>query len=92
MSVETATDRAAMLADFGVTVVYGAYTFTGIYDKAYVETAGIADYRPTVTCRSSDVTGASVAAGGAITVDGTSYTVVIIEPDGTGFTTLVLEA
>ena len=31
------------------------------------------------------------AAGDAITVDGTAYTVRVIQPEGTGVTTLVLE-
>jgi hypothetical protein len=42
-----------------------------------------------VTVESSKVTG--VAHGDTMTIDGTTYNIVAIKPDGTGVTDLVLE-
>jgi hypothetical protein len=67
MTVESAADRAAFLADFGVTVTatpenYAAthpnsnsVTFTAIFERVYVEVANISGHRPVLTCRESDL-------------------------------------
>lgn len=60
----------------------------GVFDRPYVETLDHAGHRPTFTCASDDVLG--VSRGDAVFVDGITYTVVGIEPDGTGLTTLIL--
>ena len=46
--------------------------------------------QPLVTVESSKITG--VAHGDTMTIDGTTYNIVAIKPDGTGVTDLVLEA
>lgn len=92
MAVETDADRAAYLADFGVTAIYGGSSFTVIYDRPYVDTGDMAGYAPEAMARTADVTSAGVEVGEAITIDGTAFTVRRIEPDGTGMTVLGLEA
>jgi hypothetical protein len=46
--------------------------------------------QPLVTVQSSKVSG--VAHGDTMTIDGVTYNIVAIKPDGTGITDLVLEA
>lgn len=100
MAVETADDLTAMFADFGVTASYTPYggatsSIIGIFDNDYraVGAGGTMDFavsRPIFTCRTSDV---SVAADGdAITIGGTDYLVVVVMNDGTGVTSMMLEA
>jgi len=89
-------DLTAFLStsEFAVDVVIGATTYQGILDKDFIAvTAGEASVEsvgPAVHMRDVDVSG--VAHGTSITVGGTAYTVRGIEPDGTGMTTLILEA
>jgi len=91
VAIETETDRANLLADWGVTATKGADTFTVIFDNEFVEIADIAGTHPMALARSSDVTAYSVAVGDTLVVSGTSYIVRIVQPDGTGMTLLVLE-
>lgn len=91
MAVESDTDRATLLADFGATVTIGAATFTGIFRNAYIEIAGMAGVHPTVLARSSDISTNSIVIDSVLTIEGTNYKVKILQPDGTGFTLLVLE-
>lgn len=91
MPVESDTDRLAMLNDFGVTVVYGAGSYVGIYDRPYNDFGDVAGYAPQLLMRSADVVTASMANGGSITVDGNSFIVREIQADGTGFTMIMLE-
>lgn len=80
-------DRDVFLADFGVTVVYGATTTKGILDVATEETLpGISSVQQgnskAVLVKAGVIT---PALGGAITVDGASYSVRKVEdvaPDG----------
>lgn len=99
MAVETDDDRLYMLNDFGVSVTYTPYggssvTITGIFDTAYREVNGgevdFALYQPELLCRTSDVSNA--AEGDTVAYGGTTYTVVVVAADGTGLTTLILEA
>lgn len=95
MAVETASDRALLLNDFGVTVTFGAETFTAIFDNDYeaVDSGGTVPFamlRPRILCRSSDVS--SVIVGSSFTIGGSTYLVVVIMPDGTGMTEMMLEA
>jgi len=99
MAVESAADRQDLLDDFGVscTLTFSDATtsaLTGILDNEFVETlsgtrVGVESQQPMLTCRTSDISGAEH--GNSITVDGTSYTVRGIHPDGTGFSVLMLE-
>ena len=69
--------------------------FFGIFNKDYALAAigdgvGVGSNDPRFICRTSDVS--SAANGDAIVVNSVTYTVRNVEDDGTGITTLVLEA
>lgn len=94
MAVETAEDREAMLADFGIVVTLpGATTITGILDSGYlavdVEDTEVESSEPVLTCRTIDVS--ALTHGSQLTISGSSYYVRGIQPDGTGITTLILD-
>lgn len=93
MTVETATDREAMLADFGVDATVGRSTVRGILTSPYLEvldteTPGTATRDHRFMARSGDVAG--IARGSTMEIEGTVYKVRSIQPDGTGITELVL--
>ena len=96
MAVETDTERAIFveLDDFAVAATYGGGTVNGIFDKEYLEldsggSVAFAVNQPRFVCRTSDVSDA--ADGDSITISGTSYIIRVVQEDGTGMTTLVLE-
>jgi translation initiation factor 2 gamma subunit (eIF-2gamma) len=99
MAVETASDRAALLADFGEPVKYNptsgsVKTITAIFDNIYEEveaggTVGVSMQQPRLFVRTDDITGATE--GDAITVRNVAYTIRVIMSDGLGMTELVLE-
>ena len=95
MAVETADDRLALLADFGVVVIKAdTTTFTAIQDAEFSpidpnSTVAYEGTNPVILCRTSDVSG--LVHGSSLSIGGVSYTVQGIEPDGTGFTLLQLE-
>ena len=67
---------------------------SGIFDNEFIEvdaggTVGVAIQQPRFLCRTSDVS--SATEGDAITILGVAYTIRIVQDDGTGMTTLVLE-
>ena len=93
MSVETAADRTAMLADYGTTVTKAdASTFTGIFDNDFlavdVDESEVESSEPTLLARTADVP--SLAHGDTLTISAVSYTVRGIQPDGTGMTQIML--
>jgi hypothetical protein len=101
MAVETADELAIFFAvdDFGVAATYtpsggSPVTVNGIFDNEFFEadaggTVAVAIQQPRFQCRTSDV--ASAAEGDAITINSVSYIIRVVQPDGTGVTTLVLE-
>lgn len=100
MAVETSAARLIFLADFGLVANYtksggGTFYIKGIFDNEFyaAETgAGVAfvSAQPRFFIRSEDLpSGADY--GDSLAVDGVSYTVRVIQPDGTGMTTLLLE-
>ena len=96
MAVETDTERAIFVEvdDFAVAATFGGGTVNGIFDKEYLEvdgggTVAFAINQPRFVCRTSDVS--SAAEGDAITINATSYVIKVVQDDGTGMTTLVLE-
>lgn len=99
MPVETADDRAFLLADFGVSVTYtvqggSATTIKAIFDNQFVEVdaggdVGFAIQQPRLTCRTSDV--ANCTEGDSFVISGTTYLSRIVQDDGTGMTLIVLE-
>lgn len=96
MTVETATDRAAYLADFGETFTVdptgSAVAVTALYEGAYAEDLGVEGYAPAVLIVTADATAASLAVGSTIrrSSDSTDFTVRNMQPDGQGFTVAVL--
>lgn len=99
MPVETADDRAFLLADFGVSVTYtvqggSATTITAIFDNQFVEVdaggdVGFAIQQPRLTCRTVNV--ANCTEGDSFVISGTTYLSRIVQDDGTGMTLIVLE-
>ena len=101
MAVESADDRAIFfdVDDFGTAATYtpaggSAETVNGIFDNDFVEVdagggVGVALQQPRFLCRTADVSAA--AEGDAIVINTVAYTVRIVQDDGTGITTLVLE-
>ena len=96
MAVESADDRAIFVGtdDFGVAATFGAATVNGIFDNEFVEVdagggVGFALQQPRFVCRTADVS--TAAEGDTITINATDYTIRIVQDDGTGMTTLVLE-
>lgn len=99
MAVETDDDRLYMLNDFGIQATYtpsggSSVAITGIFDKAYREVNGgevdFSLYEPEFMCRTSDVP--SAVEGDVIVCEGITYTVIVVMSDGTGMTTMSLEA
>lgn len=102
MAVESADDRAIFFAvdDFGTAATYTpqggvASTVNGIFDNDFIEVdagggVGVALQQPRFLCRTADVSSASE--GDALVINTVNYTIRIVQDDGTGITTLVLEA
>jgi hypothetical protein len=103
MAVESAADRAAFLDvdEFGLSVTYtraggGVSVFAGIVDEVDemmgLTDPGIVSASPVLTCRTADLpTGAGE--GDTLSIDGDTYAVAAPpRHDGTGMTTLTLEA
>ncbi len=72
-----------------------ASTLNSIFDNEFFEIdplsgVGVVSAQPRFICATADLP-SGAAAGDAITVDSTAYTVRVIQPEGTGVTTLVLE-
>ena len=93
MSVETAADRTALLADYGTTVTKtDASTFTAIFDNDFLavdlDESEVESTEPTLLARTADVSG--LAHGDSLTISAVSYTVRGIQPDGTGMTQIML--
>lgn len=102
MAVESASDRAYMLniSDFGTTATYtlvagGVSSIVGIFDNEFFEAdpqanVTYASAQPRFLVQTADLpSGADY--GDSITINSVNYKVRIIQPDGTGMTTLVLE-
>ncbi len=101
MAVESAADRLIFLDvdDFGTTASYtvqggSPVNIIGIFDNEFIEvdsggTVGVAIQQPRFLCRTSDVS--SAAESDAKTIIAVPYTIRIVQDDGTGMTTLVLE-
>ena len=72
-----------------------ASTVSGVSDNNFLEGdslsyVGVVSIRPPFICATADLPNGAVT-GDAITVDGTACTVRVIQPEGMGITTLVLE-
>lgn len=82
---------ATFFADFGVNATLGGVAVRGVFDNGFVDAGGLGAYgtAPVFTCPTAVLAG--VAVGGAATIQGTDYTIVGIEPDGTGMSLVRLE-
>tara|TARA_R100000541_G_scaffold35435_1_gene43696 strand:- start:108 stop:413 length:306 start_codon:yes stop_codon:yes gene_type:complete len=99
MPVETATDRAIILSDFGLTATYtpvggAAKSITVIFDNDYYSADGsgsvaFAMTQPKAQARTLDLTG--VVEGASLVIEGVSYIIRVVMPDGTGMTEVMLE-
>jgi len=82
-------DQFTRTEDFGIAAVFdGTNVINGIAGNAYATVDGIATSTPTFECVGSSVPS---AIGKSLVVDGTSYTIVGIRPDGYGWVILDLE-
>jgi hypothetical protein len=75
--------------EFAVNAQWHQKKVSGLLDQRYVEIHQIASFHPVFTCAASDVIG--IAQGDTFIMDETHYHIAAIQPDGTGFVTLVLE-
>ena len=81
-------NTAAFLVDFGVNATINGQTVRCIFDNASDDAFSVvAGTGPRLLCADS----ASVAVGHSVSVNGSSYTVAAIEPDGTGFKRVILK-
>ena len=94
-------DLGAMLTDdeFGYEVTYTKATggtCNGIFDNEHItvevgeEGAPVSEQKPTVLIRASDLD-SDPAQGDSLTINGNTYSVFDIQPDGTGAILLILE-
>ena len=94
MAVETDIERAALLADFGVTVNIGGTNITAIFEHDHnpVDVGGEVQFsiqQAMILCRTSDVD--LVTEGTSAVISGSNYVVTDIQPDGQGMKMIVLE-
>jgi len=102
MAVESASDRSYMLnvSDFGTTATYtlvagSSSSIIGIFDNEFFEAdpqgnVAYASAQPRFLVQTSTLpSGADY--GDTVVISSVTYKVRIIQPDGTGMTTLVLE-
>ncbi len=86
---------ADYLVDFGVTVTKtGGATFTAIFDNEYAQAdfdgTAVERTAPMLMARTTDVS--ALAKGATLTVNSVAYTIRRLEPDGTGFTRVILNS
>ena len=96
MELETDEMRLAALQMLGaVTVSSDGGDFYGIFDIGYADSLSapvVEGAEPRLAIRTSDLTLARVRKGQYLSVSATRYRIVRIEPDGTGMSTVVLQA
>lgn len=81
-------DAAAFLSDFGANATINGQSVRCIFENASDDAfAMVASTGPRLLCADS----AAVAVGNAVSVNGSSYTVAAISPDGTGFMWVILK-
>jgi|GEM_PF-844236 len=99
MTVESADDRAAFIADFGVAVTWAGAgtTFLGIFDRPSMMVEGLADVTvidrdASLLCLEADLPG-DAAENDTVAIDGESqaFRCQALRPDGTGFVVVDLK-
>lgn len=90
-AMESRINAVALAALANATATIGGVAFDVVFRNSYGEALGfIGGGSPQIACASTDVSG--VAKNTAVSVNGASYLVAEIDPDGTGITVLKLEA
>lgn len=93
MGVESDADRLNLLNDFGETVEYNGNYLKGIFENPHQEIGiGEMDFsmqEANVVMRSIDAS--YIAQDDTVTINKVEYLITDLQPDGTGFTTLMLE-
>ncbi len=83
-------DLPAMFPDFGIPAIVGGVALTALFDDEYAAALdAVAGSTPVLMVQTASVP--AVALGAAVVADSTNYTVVGIQPDGTGITRLILQ-
>ncbi len=85
-------DLTAFLADFGEAVTLNGVAGTAIFDADYAVAnagGGVASTAPVLQLRTADVPALPVGKG--VVVRGVNYTIAEHQPDGTGWSLLLLE-
>lgn len=62
----------------------------GQFKRPYVESGDTGGYRPVFFCASADIPAGAKKKTGVV-IDSVNYTIAYMEPDGNGFTSIVLE-
>ena len=90
MFVEDLTPYFDTASGFAQAATVSGQSVPVIFDNGYAAALGglVESTGPSCQAKSADV--AAVVQGSTITIGGTAYTVVGVEPDGTGVTTLQL--
>lgn len=81
------TDEFAVLA----TPSGGGAAFAVIFDKEYLAQIGVSTTGPAALARASDVSSLTPRTS-TLTIEGTTYTVTDVQPDGTGLALVPLQA
>lgn len=95
MTVETSQDRLTFLNDFGDDVIIGGDTIKAIFDNPHSDISAGGEVPFSIQecfimARSADVS--SLGQGSTVEIRGSDYVVTDVQPDGTGITTIILEA
>lgn len=77
------------VAEFASLATLDGAAVQGIFDNAYTEAFGMASRAPMFTLPTASAASATQAS--VLVVDGTTYRVTSVQPDGTGVTVLMLE-
>ncbi len=75
--------------EHAVTVTLDGVQVTGIFERPYLEVAGMASTGPAFRCATAAAIG--TVQGDTLVFNGDTYEVASVQPDGTGLTRLLLE-
>ena len=92
---ESDADREAMLRGLGGASVTGpSGLLTGVLEREYLgvgDDAPVDSNAPRLTVRTAEAQRAGIGHGAVLTIEGETYVVRGVQPDGTGMTVCVLE-
>lgn len=78
-----------MLSEAGQSITLKGVMCQAIFDNGYASSLGMDGAGPAITLASGDA--AEVGQGDAVVIGGVNYSVVTVEPDGTGMTVIRLQ-